>query len=93
MVVLVEIGAKQSQEGRRRVNGAIRPVADRSAMEENLAVAPGTAQAPRGWPSVNRQPPCARSDSLDSVERRSLTRSAGEISASFDLLTAAARLV
>ncbi len=53
---------------------------------------PKPPQAPQGWPSVDREPSCAGRDSVDSAERGSLAGSAGEISASFDLLAAAAGL-
>ncbi len=46
----------------------------------------------KGGPPVDREPSCVGRDSVDSAERRSLAGPAGEISASLDLLAAAARL-
>ena len=92
MVALAEIGDKQSQQRRGRADGAIRSVADRSAVEENRALTPETPQASPWWPPVDRESPCAGRHSLDSAERRSLARPSGEISAPFDVLAAAARL-
>ena len=92
MVEYSEMGDKQSQQRRRRADGAVWSVADRSAVEENRALAPQTAQTTQGWSSVDREPPCTGRDSVDSAERGSLAGPAGEISASFDLLAAAARL-
>ena len=92
MVEFREIVDKQSQQRRWRVDGASRSVADRSAVEENRALAPQAAQTTQGWSSVDRESPCAGRDSLDSAERCSLAGSAGEIPASFDVLAATARL-
>src|SRR5579864_5783169 len=92
MVVFGEIGDKQVQQRRRRADGAIRSVADRSAVEENRALAPQATQAPQGRPSVDRKPPGLGRDSVDSPQWGSLAGLAGEISAPFDLLAAAARL-
>jgi transposase len=89
MVEFLEIGDKQGQQRRRRTNGAVWSIADRSAVEENRALAPPAAQTTQGWSSVDREPPCA---GRDSVERGSLAGPAREIPASFDLLAAAARL-
>jgi hypothetical protein len=44
LVEYSEMGDKQSQQRRRRADGAVRSVADRSAVEENRALAPQTAQ-------------------------------------------------
>ena len=92
MVELSEIGDKQGQQRRRRMDGAVWSIADRSAVEENRALAPQAAQATQGWSSVDREPPCAGRDSVDSAERGSLAGPAREIPASFDLLAATARL-
>ena len=92
MVEIAEMRDKQSQQRRRRADGAIRSVADRSAVEENRALAPQAAQTTQRWSSVDRESPCAGRDSLDSAERGSLAGPAGEISASFDVLAATARL-
>jgi len=92
VVEFSEMGDKQSQQRRRRADGAMRSVADRSAVEENRALAPQAAQTRQRWPSVDRESPCAGRDSLDSAERGSLAGSAGEIPASFDVLAAPARL-
>src|SRR3974390_2306490 len=92
MVAVAEIGDKQSQQRQGRADGAIRSVADRSAVEENRALAPETGPASPWWPPVDRESPRVRGHSLDSAERRSLARPAGEISAPFDVLAAAARL-
>jgi transposase len=92
MVEFGEMRDKQSQQRRRRADGAIRSVADRSAVEENRALAPQAAQTTQRWSSVDRESPCAGRDSLDSAERGSLAGPAGEIPASFDVLAATARL-
>src|SRR3989441_6223143 len=86
------MGDKQSQQRRRRADGAVRSVADRSAVEENRALAPQTAQTTQGRSSVDRESPCAGRNSVDFAERGSLAGSAGEIPASFDVLAATARL-
>jgi transposase len=94
-MIMVEFGEmrdKQSQQRRRRADGAIRSVADRSAVEENRALAPQGAQTTQRWSSVDRESPGAGRDSLDSAERGSLAGPAGEIPASFDVLAATARL-
>src|ERR1700687_348388 len=92
MVEFSEMRDKQSQQRRRRADGAIRSVADRSAVEENRALAPPTAQAsPRGS-SVDREPPWHGRDSVDSRHRCSLAGSAAKVSASFHVLAAAAGL-
>src|SRR5258706_4222145 len=83
---------KQSQQRRGRADGPIGTVAERSAVEENLALASETAKESPRWPPVDREPPCAGRDSLDSAEWGPLAGLAGEISASFDLLAAVAGL-
>src|SRR6516225_10131694 len=92
MVEFGEMRDKQSQQRRRRADGAIRSVTDRSAVEENRALAPQAAQTTQRWSSVDRESSCAGRDSLDSAERGSLAGPAGEIPASFDVLAATARL-
>jgi len=92
MVEFGEMRDKQSQQRRRRADGAIRSIADRSAVEENRALAPQAAQTTQRWSSVDRESSCAGRDSLDSAERGSLAGPAGEIPASFDVLAATARL-
>src|SRR6266436_2506057 len=63
------MGDKQSQQRRRRADGAVRSVADRSAVEENRALAPQTAQTTQGRSSVDRESPCAGRNSVDFAER------------------------
>src|SRR5438876_6511887 len=92
MVAFSEMLDKQSQQRRRRADGASRSVADRSAVEENRALASQTAQAPQGRSPVDREPSGVGRDSLDSAERGSLAGYAGEISAPFDLLATTAGL-
>jgi transposase len=92
VVELPEMGDKQGQQRRRRTDGAVWSIADRSAVEENRALAPPAAQTTQGWSSVDREPPCAGRDSVDSAERGSLAGPAREIPASLDLLAATARL-
>src|SRR3990172_233689 len=92
MVEFCEMRDKQSQQRRRRADGAIRSVADRSAVEENRALAPQTTQAAPRWSSVDREPSCPGRDSVDSPQRCSLAGPAGEVSASFHVLAAAAGL-
>ena len=92
MVVFCEMTDKQNQQRRRRADGAIRSVVDRSAVEENRALAPQAAQTAQRWSSVDRESSCAGRDSLDSAERGSLAGPAGEIPASFDVLAAPATL-
>src|SRR5579863_2477282 len=92
MVEFSEIVDKQSQQRRWRVDGASRSVADRGAVEENRALASQTTPAPQGRPAVDRESSCVGRDSVDSAEWGSLARSAGEISAPFDLLAATAGL-
>src|ERR1700680_586113 len=83
---------KENQQRRRRADGPIGCVADRSAVAEDRALAPQAAPTAQGWSSVDREPPCAGRDSVDSPERGSLAGHAGEIPASFDVLAATARL-
>jgi transposase len=83
---------KESQQRRRRADGPIGSVADRSAVAEDRAFAPETAQEWQGWPPVDREPSGAGRDSLDSAEWRKMAGLAGEISASFDLLATVAGL-
>jgi len=92
MVVFPETVHKQSQQRRRRADGTVRSVADRSAVEENRAPAPQTSKASQGWSPVDRESPCVGRDSLDFAERRTLAGPAGEISTSFDVLAATAGL-
>jgi len=83
---------KQSQQRRGRADGTVATVADRSAVEENRALASQATQTPQGRSSVDRRPSCAGRDFVDSAQRRSLAGSAREISTSLDVLAAAARL-
>src|SRR6266566_9411784 len=92
MVGFWEMRDNRGQQRRGRADGASRSVADRSAVEENRALAPHTTQAPQGWPPVDRESSCAGRDFVDSAEWGSLARFAGEISAPFDLLAATAGL-
>ena len=92
MVVFCEMTDKQNQQRRGRVDGANRSVTDRSAVEENRALAPEIAEASPGGPPVDRESSRVGRDSLDSAERCSLAGSTGEISASFDVLATTAGL-
>ena len=92
MVEFVKMGDKQGQQRRRRRDGAVRSVADRSAVEENRALAPQAAPATQGRSSVDREPSCVGRNFVDSAERGSLAGFAGEIPTSFDVLAATARL-
>src|ERR1700730_6290818 len=92
MVVFSQMRDKQGQQRRRRVDGAVRSIADRSAVEEDRSFAPQVAQTTQGRSSMDRKSSCSGRDSVDSPQRRSLAGFAGEISASFDVLAAAARL-
>src|ERR1700688_4549384 len=83
---------KENQQRPRRADGPIGCVADRSAVAEDLALAPQAAQTTQGRSSLDSKPPCAGRDSVDSAERGSLAGPAGEIPASFDVLAATARL-
>jgi transposase len=83
---------KQSQQRRGRADGPIGSVADGSTVEENRALASEAAQESPWRPPVDREPPGAGRDSLDSAERGPLAGLARGISASFDLLEAAAGL-
>src|SRR5579859_561334 len=92
MVEFYEMKDNRGQQRRRRVDGAIRSVADRSAVEENRALAPQAAQAAQGWPPVDREPSGPGRNSVDSPQRRSLAGPAGEVSASFHVLATATGL-
>ena len=92
MVVFYEMTDKQSQQRQGRDDGANRSIADRNAMEEDRALAPETTQAPARWPALDREAPGVGGDSLDPADWCSLAGSAGEISASFNLLAALAGL-
>src|SRR6266852_1567554 len=92
VVEFMKIGDKQDQQRRRRMDGAVWSVADRSAVEEDRPVTPEAAQTTQGRSSLDSKPSCAGRDSVDSAERGSLAGPAGEIPASLDLLAAAARL-
>src|SRR3989449_7133821 len=83
---------KQSQQRRRRADGPVGSVADGSAVEENRSSASQTAQAPQGWPSVDREPSRAGWHFVDSAERGKMAGLARGVSASLDLLAAAAGL-
>jgi transposase len=92
MVEFLKMRDKQGQQRRRRRDGEVCSIADRSAVEENRALASPTAQTTQGGSSVDRESPCTGRDSVDFAERGSLAGFAGEIPASFDLLAAIARL-
>jgi transposase len=92
MVEFLKIGDKQGQQRRRRTDGAVRSIADRSAVEEDRPFTPEAAQTTQGRSSVDREPACAGRDFVDSAERGSLAGHAREIPASLDVLAAAARL-
>jgi transposase len=92
MVEGLKMGDKEGQQRRRRTDGAVWSVADRSAVEEDRPFTPEAAQTAQGRSSVDREPSCAGRDSVDSPERGSLAGFAGEIPASFDVLAAAAGL-
>ncbi len=92
MVEFLKMGDKQGQQRRRRMDGAVWPIADRSAVEQDRPVAPQAAPTTQGRSSVDRESPCAGRDFVDSAQRGSLAGFAGEIPASLDLLAAAARL-
>jgi transposase len=92
MVEFLKIGDKEGQQRRRRTDGAVRSIADRSAVEEDRPFTPEAAQATQGRSSVDREPACAGRDFVDSAERGSLAGHAREIPASLDVLAAAARL-
>src|ERR1700739_2226737 len=92
MVRISEIGDKQGQQRRRRMDGAVRSVADRSAVEENRAFAPQAGQTTQGRSSVDREPPGVGRDSVDSAERGSLGGPAGASPAPFHGLAAPAGL-
>src|SRR5579862_9015586 len=92
MIEFMKMGDKQGQQRRRRADGAIWSVSDRSAMEEYRALASQAAQTTQGRSSVDSEPPCTGRDFVDSAERGSLAGPAGEISTSFDVLAACAGL-
>jgi len=92
MVEFTGMSDKESQQRQGRVDGPIGSVADRSAVEENRALAPETAQESPWWPPVDRQPPCAGRDFVDSAERCSLAGLGRGVSASLALLAAVAGL-
>src|SRR5271169_2216772 len=92
MVEFLKMGDKQGQQRQRRMDGAVWSVADRDAVEKDRPVAAQVAQTTQGRSSVDREPPCAGRDFVDSAERGSLAGSAREIPASLDVLAAAARL-
>src|SRR5947209_13485333 len=83
---------KQSQQRRRRADGPVGSVADGSAVEETRSLASQTAQVPQGWPSVDREPSRAGWHFVDSAERGKMAGLARGVSASLDLLAAAAGL-
>src|SRR6266571_2637463 len=92
MVGFWEMRDNRGQQRRGRADGAVRSVADRSAVEENRALAPETAQTPPGRSPVDREPSCVGRDSVDSAQRRSVAGPAGKVSPSFHVLAAAAGL-
>jgi transposase len=92
MVEFSEIGDKQGQQRRRRMDGAVWSVAERSAVEQDRPFTPEAAQAAQGRSSVDREPSCTGRDFVDSAERGPLARPAGEIPASLNVLAAIARL-
>jgi transposase len=92
MVEFLKMGDKQGQQRRRRADGAVRSIADRSAVEEDRPFTPEAAQTTQGRSSVDREPACTGRDSVDSPQRGSLAGSAGEIPASLDVLATTARL-
>jgi len=91
-VEFLKIGDKRGQQRRRRMDGAVRSIADRSAVVKDRPVAPPVAQTTQGRSSVDREPPCAGRDFVDSPQWGSLAGPAGEIPASLDVLATAARL-
>ena len=82
MVEVFEMSDKQSQQRRGGADSMVAAVAERSAVEENRALAPQAMQIPQGRSSADRQPSCVGRDFVDSAQRRSLAGSAEEISAS-----------
>src|SRR3984893_16671614 len=92
MVELFVMSDKHGQRRRGRLDGAVCSVADRSAVEENCALAPQATAATQRWSHVDREPPGAGRDSVDPSQRCPLAGFAGEISTSFDLLAATAGL-
>ena len=83
---------KQGQQRRRRKDGAVWPIAERSAVERDRPFTPEAVETTQKRSSVDREPSCVVGDFVDSAERGSLARLAGEIPASLHLLAAAARL-
>src|ERR1700687_5332905 len=92
MVESLKMGDKQGQQRRRRMDGAVWSVVDRSAVEEDRPCPPEAAQTAQGRSSVDPEPACTGRNFVDSAERGSLAGPAGEIPTSFDVLAAAARL-
>src|SRR5437879_3135377 len=90
VVVFSEMRHKQGQQRRRRADGAIRSVADRSAVAENRALAAPTTHRQGGRPWIeNRR---LLEGILWILRSGALAGLAGEVSASFDVLAAAAGL-
>jgi len=89
MVEFLEIGDKRGQQRRRRADGAVRSVADRSAVEEDRPFTPEAAQTTQGRSSVDPELACSGRDFVDSAERGSLAGPARKIPASLDVLAAA----
>src|SRR6202521_5826180 len=83
---------KQTQQRRGRADVPIGSVAERSTVEENRSLASETAQESPWWPSVDREPSRAGWHFVDSAERGPLAGLARGVSASLDLLAAAAGL-
>ena len=92
VVGFLKMRHKQGQQRRRRADGAVWSIAERGAVEKDRPVTPPAAQTAQRRPSVDRESPCAGRDSVDSAERGSLARPAGEIPAPFDVLATAAGL-
>ncbi len=84
---------KQGQQRRSRTDGPVGSVAGGSAVEGNRSLASQTAQAPQGWPPVDREPLRAGRHFVDSAQRRKMAGLVGKASTSLDLLAAAAGLV
>src|SRR5712691_3450094 len=82
MVEFLEIGDKRGQQRRRRADGAVRSVADRSAVEEDRPFTPEAAQTTQGRSSVDPELACSGRDFVDSAERGSLAGPARKIPAS-----------
>jgi hypothetical protein len=92
VVEFCEMRDTEGQRRRRRADGAVRAVADRSAVEKNRALAPPSVPRSHGRLSVDREPSGVGRDSVQPSERCSLAALAGEVSASFDTLATAAQL-